>query len=433
MIGFDDFEFASRSDVGVRRSHNQDAFAILPAKDSEQFASRGHVFVVADGMGAHAVGELASKIAADTIPHSYSKYIGEGTGNALNKSFIEANETIHSKGQQNPEFAGMGTTGSALVLRADGAWIGHVGDSRVYRVRNGVIEQLSFDHSLVWELARRQKVSPEEISGVPSNVIVRSLGPEPSVQVDVEGPHPIQPGDAYVLCSDGLSGPVPDKQIGAVLSALTPEDASRMLIHMANMQGGPDNITAVVIRVKPGKGRKSEVKEEPGPGLGAQVRELPWAPILLGVGIVLLLGAIYARSENWHELVIPAFALGGITLLAGLGLLAWQLLYEPKNASAPRKKRKLQVYKQVPCAIDADSNRQLADALPKLEQRVRELGVAWDEKSFKQKLDRVGRLEGRDDPLELYRERCQALLILMDALAQHRGKEESFKPLWEKK
>src|SRR5213078_2540000 len=129
-----------------------------------------------------------------------------GAAPALERAVVEANQVIHTRGQQNAEFKGMGTTGTALVLREDGALVGHVGDSRAYRVRGGVIEQLSFDHSLLWELARRQRKHPDELTGIPPNVIVRSLGPEASVQVDVEGPHPLEAGDVFLLCSDGLSG-----------------------------------------------------------------------------------------------------------------------------------------------------------------------------------------------------------------------------------
>src|SRR2546423_1604638 len=146
-------------------------------------------------MGAHAVGELASKIAVDNIPHLYFKHAHQGPAAALATAILDTNSAIYSRGQQNREFEGMGTTGTVLLLRPEGAWIAHVGDSRVYRVRDGKIEQLSFDHSLVWELARRQRKDPGELQGIPSNVIVRSLGPEPLVQVDVEGPHPVQAGD----------------------------------------------------------------------------------------------------------------------------------------------------------------------------------------------------------------------------------------------
>src|SRR5262245_31407758 len=180
-------------------------------------------------MGAHAVGELASEMSVDNIPHTYHKHAQQGAVVALRKAFIETNASIHNKGQQNREFEGMGTTTTTLLLRPEGAWIGHVGDSRIYRVRDGWIEQLSFDHSLQWELARRQGVDPNGLHGIPSNVIVRSLGPEPLVQVDVEGPHPVQDGDIFVLCSDGLSGQVTDPEIGATVSGLEPKEACQFL------------------------------------------------------------------------------------------------------------------------------------------------------------------------------------------------------------
>ncbi len=246
----DNIEYAGLTDVGVRRGHNQDSFALLPATDKEQWKNRGHLFLVADGMGAHAVGELASKMAADSIPHIYSKHSKEGPPAALRRAFIEANTTIHTRGQQNREFEGMGTTSTALLLRPEGAWIAHVGDSRVYRIRGDKLEQLSFDHSLVWEMARRQKCSPDKLEGIPSNVIVRSLGPEALVQVDIEGPHPVRSGDIFVICSDGLSGPVSDQEVGAVARVLPPEEACQMLIDLANLHWGPDNITAVVVKVK---------------------------------------------------------------------------------------------------------------------------------------------------------------------------------------
>src|SRR5260221_9464515 len=202
----------------------------MVAKDDEHWQQVGHVFLVADGMGGHAVGELAAKIAVDNIPHIFSKYAQDGAITALRRAFIEANSIIHTRGTQNREFKGMGTTGTAIVLRPEGAWVGHVGDSRAYRVRGGVIEQLTFDHSLLWELARRQRKNPEELTGVQSNIISRSLGSLKEVEVDVEGPHPLQRGDVFLLCSDGLSGQVNDRVIGAVASALPPDEAVQFLV-----------------------------------------------------------------------------------------------------------------------------------------------------------------------------------------------------------
>src|SRR5262245_9703452 len=248
-------------------------------------------------MGAHAVGELASKLAVDSIPHIYSKHAHEGPVPALRKAFVEANLNIHTRGQQNREFEGMGTTATALVLRHEGAWVGHVGDSRAYRIRDGQIEQLSFDHSLVWELARRQRIDPDELQGIPSNVIVRSLGPEPLVQVDVEGPHPVRAGDLFVLCSDGLSGPLADSEIGAVATALPPAEACRLLIDLANLHGGPDNITVMVVRVN-GEGESGPGDPAPPPAPSRWLPQAGWLPpaqwpfAALILGVVSALGAV---------------------------------------------------------------------------------------------------------------------------------------------
>jgi serine/threonine protein phosphatase PrpC len=154
VSGYLSIEYASLTDVGVRRSHNQDAHVTLAAGDQPQWEQRGHLFLVADGMGAHAVGELASKIAIDNIPHIYLKHAQEGPSNSLRRAILETNTAIHTRGQQNREFEGMGTTGTVLLLRTEGVWLGHVGDSRAYRVRDGKIEQLTFDHSLVWPAAK---------------------------------------------------------------------------------------------------------------------------------------------------------------------------------------------------------------------------------------------------------------------------------------
>jgi protein phosphatase len=139
-----------------------------------------------------------------------------------------------------------------MMLGPQGALIAHVGDSRIYRIRDAKIEQLSFDHSLAWELVRRNHMKPEQAErAVPKNVITRSLGPDPTVEVDIEGPLPVQQGDIYVLCSDGLSGPVLNPEIGAIASNFHPEDACRYLVALANLRGGVDNVTTIVVRIGP--------------------------------------------------------------------------------------------------------------------------------------------------------------------------------------
>jgi protein phosphatase len=450
VTGYDDIEYASLTDVGVRRSHNQDAYAALPAGDLEQWQGRGHVFLVADGMGAHAVGELASKLAADSIPHIYTKHAHEGPVSALRKAFIETNLSIHTRGQQNREFEGMGTTATAILLRPEGAWVGHVGDSRAYRIRDGKIEQLSFDHSLVWELARRQHKNPDELQGIPSNVIVRSLGPEPLVQVDVEGPHPVRAGDTFVLCSDGLSGPVTDREIGAVVSALPPADACRFLINLANLQGGPDNITAVVVRVgrpvslsprsgEPREGMSPNGKADDSaviPGtkdLGhtlSRTLKRGWPILALLLGIFLAFAAI-ALLYNEISGGAPIFVLAAIALAAGLFGLVVQIRREKhEDGLGDADGAHLKVYRQTPCVIDGAFVQRLNQAVADLEQRVRDKNWQFDWDTCKGQRDLSDQHFRRGELVEAFRANCQAMLLLMEAVQLQRGKGEEFRPLW---
>jgi PPM family protein phosphatase len=243
-------QYAALSDVGFRRQNNQDACAVHLSPDREHWLARGHLFIVADGMGGHAVGELASKMAVDTIPHTFDKLRQHPTLAALKTAIETANRTIYERGLLNRDFLRMGTTCTTLLLSPLGAVVGHVGDSRAYRVRRTQIDQLTRDHSLVWELVAQRKVHPRDAETLyPRNVITRSLGPESDVDVDLEGPSPVFPGDVFVVCSDGLCSLVNDSEIGMIARELAPADACRLLVNLANLRGGSDNITVVVIRV----------------------------------------------------------------------------------------------------------------------------------------------------------------------------------------
>ncbi len=243
-------EHAALSDVGMRRSNNQDSMTVAIANSQQAWQQRGHLFVVADGMGAHAAGELASKLAVDTVPLAYSKQTDLPPPEALVAAVHEANAHIFSRGSASEDFRGMGTTIDSLLLLPQGAMVAHVGDSRAYRLRGNTYEQLTFDHSLVWEMRAAGQIPKDETpSYVPKNVITRSLGPGASVKVDLEGPFPLQVGDTFLLCSDGLSGPVEDIEMGTILACLPPQQAAQMLVDLANLRGGPDNVTVIVAKV----------------------------------------------------------------------------------------------------------------------------------------------------------------------------------------
>ena len=243
-------QYASISDIGFRRLNNQDSLSVQICNAQESWSSHGHLFLVADGMGGHAVGELASKMAVDTIPHTFFKTRDQDVTTALKNAIEVANGVIHKRGTLNQDFESMGTTCVSLVLSPEGAVIGHVGDSRVYRIRDSRIDQLTFDHSLQWELIRQGQLSPEHVFlHEPRHVITRSLGPEETTKVDIEGPYPVFPSDTYLLCSDGLTNHVNDSEIGMIAGELSAGDACRLLVNLANLRGGSDNISVVIVNV----------------------------------------------------------------------------------------------------------------------------------------------------------------------------------------
>jgi len=310
--------FAAITHVGMRRANNQDSVRAAPAGTRQQWQSQGHLFVVADGMGAHAAGELASKLATDLLVQTYRKLENRPPEEALVEAIQEANQQIHQRGQADDEFRGMGTTVCALVLFPDQAILANVGDSRIYRLRDGNFEQLTFDHSLVWELQAAQLIGTDEeqLAYIPKNVITRSLGPHPEVKVDIHRLPDLRPGDVFVLCSDGLSGPVADDKIGKVVSLFPPDEAARLLVHLANYHGGPDNISVIVVRVE-------EVEQSENPKPRKFLRVLTHTlPLLLGavVCLGLLTAGVFWWLKGEHRtaglhLVLAALAAAGFLVL----------------------------------------------------------------------------------------------------------------------
>jgi protein phosphatase len=312
-------EYCDLTDVGRRRSNNQDSKAVLDAWTPEQFRSRGWLFLVADGMGAHAAGEMASDLAAKSVPLIYEKLSTRSPPLALRTSIQQANAEIHARGESAIDLRGMGTTCTAIVIGQRGALVGHVGDSRAYRVRGGKIEQLTADHSLAWEVeaqrAKHPESTPENAPHVPKNIITRSLGPHPRVEVDLEGPFPVMDGDVYVVCSDGLSGQVSDEEIGMLASELPPADAAAALVGLTLARGAPDNVTLVVARAGPKERTSSKANGSEWPLTEATASEtpqpLPMAPLAVAAGG--LLGALVLN---------PAALLGPDGLGGMLGDLA---------------------------------------------------------------------------------------------------------------
>ena len=304
-------EHSEQTDVGLRRSNNQDSNGAIVSSSEDAWLRRGHLFIVADGMGAHAAGELASKMSVDNVLLTYYKLLDASAADALKRAVEDANAKIFARGQSNPDFKGMGTTTSVLAVLPQGAIVAHVGDSRVYRLRGNRFEQLSADHSLVWEMMAASKITERELPAyVPKNVITRSLGPNQVVKVDLEGPFPLLPGDTFLLCSDGLSGQVSDEEMGAILQTLPPREAGEALIDLANLRGGPDNITVIITRVT---GLPTGVSAAGNESTAATASSKPGSVhlatwVVLGV-MLLVAAALAAIGEMWGALGAGAIAI----------------------------------------------------------------------------------------------------------------------------
>jgi serine/threonine protein phosphatase PrpC len=243
-------------DVGRERDHNEDFVGHYIPQDQRQLQMYGALYVVADGMGGHQAGEVASEIATTTaIREYYAPQTGTGPlGNIperLSRAVRRANTAVYQEAQTNVQRKGMGTTMVAAVVRGAEVHIAWVGDSRAYLLREGKLQQLSEDHSFVQEQVKAGILTPEQARNHPQkNVITRALGHRPEVQVDSKA-GPLRPGDRLLLCSDGLSGPVSDPEIARILQQFPINEAVTRLIGAANANGGPDNISATIVEALP--------------------------------------------------------------------------------------------------------------------------------------------------------------------------------------
>jgi PPM family protein phosphatase len=229
---------AGRTDPGRVRRRNEDAFVLDPP-----------LFAVADGMGGAQAGEVASRLAAATF-REYHEADGLQPEERLQAIVKEANRRIFERARRDTQASGMGTTVTAALLTGGRVTIGHVGDSRAYRIRDGGLEQLTEDHSLVGDLMRSGRLTPEEAEAHPQrSVITRALGTDPEVDVDTSVVE-AEPGDLFMLCSDGLTTMVPDDEILRIVAeAPVLDEAARELVRAANSGGGEDNVTVILFAV----------------------------------------------------------------------------------------------------------------------------------------------------------------------------------------
>ncbi len=243
-------EAALRTDVGCRRETNEDHIRLVEPRPDDPRAPQGTLLVVADGMGGHEAGEVASALAVETIFRVFYQTDGPPE-QCLRAAFEAANTAVWEAGQA-PDKKGMGTTVTALLVRGPQAFVAHVGDSRLYHLRGNTLRQLTHDHSLVQEMVRKGMITPADAAHHEDrNVLLQALGNRPYVEVELSTePLALQPGDVFLACSDGLHDGIPPDEIEGLL-AETPDvqQAADTLVALAKARGGLDNISVGVVRL----------------------------------------------------------------------------------------------------------------------------------------------------------------------------------------
>jgi protein phosphatase len=243
-------QFAAKTDLGRVRENNEDKFDFYETDDSTLLATRGCLYAVADGMGGHAAGQIASELALKNLISGYYDNPSDDVPTALLGAIHGANEAIYAIASAFHERSGMGTTLTAATVVEDRVFIGHVGDSRAYLIRDEAIRQITYDHSWVAEQVRLGTMTEEEAELSPyRNVITRAIGTQPNVEPEVFEEQ-AQKGDTWVLCSDGLTGHVEADAIRLIASTQSPSEACRQLIELACARGGRDNITVIVFTIR---------------------------------------------------------------------------------------------------------------------------------------------------------------------------------------
>jgi len=307
------FHVFAHSDVGRTREHNEDAFVVADLERGEPLhfdhlrveraSARGSLFMVADGMGGAAAGEIASEMAVEVVLQQMRRRWRDSTAvepvafvGALKAATEVANATIHLYAGEHPELRGMGTTATIAGLLGDTLYLAQVGDSRAYLIRDGVAFQITKDQSLMQKLIEAGEITAEEAEmSDRRNIILQALGPEPNVKIDLTHQR-VRRDDVLVLCSDGLSGLVKPEQIArAVAEENNPELAAERLVELANSSGGPDNITVVIARFDGTGLNEAEAVDEIGhrvfdspdlvtPVSTSPVRRVDAVPEMLGLG-----------------------------------------------------------------------------------------------------------------------------------------------------
>ncbi len=246
----------ARTDLGRVRDNNEDKYEFFQPEEPDVLSRKGSLYAVADGMGGHSAGQIASELALKTTIKSYYSDDSPLLEESLRAAIQQANALVYDTSTAIAERAGMGTTLTVLVVRGDEAFVAHVGDSRLYALRDGVITQVTDDHSWVNEQVKRGGMTEREAMSSPyRNVITRSVGNSPTVEVDIFC-RDVRVGDVFLLCSDGVSGLVEAEQVRRAMAEKSPSQAAWELVDMALEAGGHDNATVLVLAIRDIVGEK---------------------------------------------------------------------------------------------------------------------------------------------------------------------------------
>ncbi len=304
-----DIHFFAKTDVGKVRNANEDYFL------SEKIAANEFLFIVADGMGGHQAGDVASKLASDSFADTYKNLRKKGTPifESMEQAIRKANAVVFEKAAADIKKRGMGTTFSSMIIADMKAFIAHVGDSRIYLIRKNKIKKITTDHSFVEKLVEEGRISPEEARDHPQkNVLYMSLGARENLSPEVQNSLVLEDGDALVMCSDGLSNMVTDDELMSIVMDYYPEDAANALVKLANANGGADNITLQIVRLG-----SLEMLEKTKPILVAKSRKKLFGAISLLILLAILSALWYIfRNINPGETEI-AKNVGSAFLKAG--------------------------------------------------------------------------------------------------------------------
>jgi serine/threonine protein phosphatase PrpC len=249
-------EVAGLTDVGCQRENNEDSYLYWEPAADDEFQRKGRLAVIADGMGGHEGGQEASRLAVETVREVYDHAFRDDPQAALLESFAAAHTRIQDYAEQHPAFQGMGTTCTALVVRGHQLYFAHVGDSRLYLVRDASLLRLTRDHSYVGRLVESGIVRAEDAEKHPQrHILTAALGAGRELAIDsAEQAVALQEGDDLLLCTDGLWGVVTEEELETAVTANTPTECCAALVKLARRRGGPDNITLQVLRIGPEPG-----------------------------------------------------------------------------------------------------------------------------------------------------------------------------------